>query len=94
MICCNANKSKVNKKSKIKVARNFEKCLLHYVDDFSYDLNIESKLKLGYKLNKTLKVNDTVALIDKKRTIIKVKTISNNGCIDTNIFTKPAWMYE
>ena len=35
MICCNANKAKINKDSSTKVIRNFEKCLIHKVDIFT-----------------------------------------------------------
>ena len=87
MICCNANKSKVNNTSKLKVTRNFEKCLLHYVDDFSYDFDIENELKPGIKLNKNLKLKDQIVLIDKKLKLIKVKEITSNGSIDLFKFT-------
>ena len=87
MICCNANKSKVNKTTKIKVTRNFEKCLLHYVDDFSYDTQDESLLKIGYKLNKILKLNDNVAIINKKNKSIKIKKLNESSSENQTNFT-------
>ena len=89
MICCNANKAKINKDSSTRVIRNFEKCLIHKVNFFTTktELKLKKDLKEGGNIKGNILKNGDQLQFSVLTRKIKIVEIEGNGYVNVNTFT-------
>ena len=77
MICCNANKAKINKDSSTRVIRNFEKCLIHKADFLQLKTGLKTMqdLKEGGNIKGNILKNG-----DQVKNSLKAKGEKNKNC--------------